>query len=282
MQPLQIAYAIFILALFLVYGSWVRKGVLNGRAVLLAGIPLGIIAVTASVLEMLPYYRAGQPFYLIVMNGVMMAVLTLFCVLFSYRGQRVTDIATFVMGDTKLIVRVCGPARIPEADALLVATNTSLRPIDGPASALAGAMGSKVARELKAVGSVGLGKVIVTSAGNLGVGRIFHVAVTEAAKQVDVVRLRKGIEAAAQQARKANAESVAVAVGPISGLKLADAVEAMVSGVLKQRKAFAEIVVVVMDPRAASVVSTVVERAVRAETGSAAPLTPELPRHPKN
>jgi O-acetyl-ADP-ribose deacetylase (regulator of RNase III) len=265
LKPLPLAYAAFILVIFLGYGALVRKGVIAGRAILWAGVPLALLAMAASVIDMLPMLRAGVPPILVLFNAGMMALLTAFCVFLSYRSQRIDDVATYALGDTKIIVRICTPIRIPEADALLLPANTALRLTEGVGPLIGSAAGPALAAELAALGPVGMGKIVATGAGKLAAGRIFHAAVSDPGRPVDAARLRKGMEAAAQQARKARAESLAVPVGVLRGLAFPQAAEAIVGGVLRQRKAFAEIVIIAFEPRFAGILTEIVQAAVLAE-----------------
>ena len=257
-----IAHALIILAVFLLYGSSVRKGIVRGSAILWAGVFAGAIAVGIYAFDMLPLYRAGAPIWMAALPPLMMAGLAAFCVAMSYHQQRVRDIATFTAGDTKVIVRVCPPIAIPDADALLLPVSTALRGNDAITRMALSAAGPQVTDALAKQGPVGMGKVISTVGGALSVGHIFHAAIADAGRPTDGARLKRGIENAAQQARKAGAESLAVPLGQLTGLAMQDSLAIPIDAVLRQRKAFAEVVFVVFEPRTASLVKTILTTAL--------------------
>ena len=258
----QIAAISILLVLFTVYGVVVRRGVLREKAVLWAGFPLGLLAVGVSMFALTPEWRGGRvPPGLLAFNAGLMSFCTAWCVLLAYRNQqRSTDVDTMQLGDTKIIVRVCSPFRLPDADILILPALTSLRLIDGPAGLVGTAAGKALGDELRAHGPVGLGKVVSTGAGLLAPGRILHVAVADALRPTDAAVLRRGMDTAVQQARKARAESLAVPVAPLRGLPLPASADAIVGAVLKQRKAFAEIIFVVFDPAYAKAVQTAITK----------------------
>ncbi len=259
----QIPYAIFVIALFVGYGILVRRRVFEGRNILLAGAVVGVLAVAAATLNALPQ-RTVLPLPLLLINPLMMGIVTVYCVWFSYRQQRVEDVATLAVGDTKVIVRVCSAFRIPDADALLLPTSTAMRMLGGVPGAIGIASGGAAEREARQSAPVGMGKVIATSGGRLAVARIFHVAVYDAGRGVDENALRKGVESAAQQARKSGAESVVLPVGAYRPLSAARVAAVVAEGVLKQRRAFAEIVFVALEPRDADAIVQAVTSAVEA------------------
>jgi len=259
----QIPYAVFVVALFVGYGILVRRRVFEGRNILLAGAVVGVLAVGAATLNALPQ-RAVLPWPLLLVNPIMMGLVTVYCVWFSYRQQRVEDVATLLVGDTKIIVRVCSAFRIPDADALLLPTSTSMRMLGGVPGLVGIASGGASEREARKNAPVGLGKVVATGGGRLAVARIFHVAVYDVGRGVDENALRRGIESAGQQARKSGAESVVVPVGAYRPLPVARVAAVCAEAVLKQRRAFAEIVFVVLEPRDAGVVVEAVTGAVEA------------------
>jgi hypothetical protein len=263
--PNQTLYAICILCMFLLFGSSVRKGVFRGPAILWAGALTGLLAMAVSIFIEIPDYRAGASLGLLAVNPVIMAALTVFCVTISYRQQRTREVGSLVVGDTKFIVLACPPILIPDADALILPGNTALRLNDTMGRIIAGAAGAEAQAELTKLGTVKPGKVVSIGSGNLAVGRIFYAAVGESGKRVDAASLRRGVESAAQQARKANAESLAIPLGPQFGLTMAEGFEAVITGALNQRKAFAEIVFLVFEPRTAGLAHTVVQKVLTAE-----------------
>jgi O-acetyl-ADP-ribose deacetylase (regulator of RNase III) len=105
---------------------------------------------------------------------------------------------------------------------------------------------------------------VATSGGRLAVGRVFHVAVHEPARAAEPGPLRRGIENAVQQARKAGAETLAVPLGGLRGMPPAQAAPVVVEAVLRQRRAFSEIVFVVLERGSERAARAAVEQAVRA------------------
>ncbi len=268
-----IFHALIVLAVFVAYGSSVRKGVFRGRAIIWAGVVVGVIAVGIYGADMLPFYRHGDPLWLVALLPTMMAGVSVFCVALSYNQQRVRDTATLAVGKSKVIVRLCPPIALPNADALLLTVSTALRANDRTARAVLDAAGPQVGDALKRLGAVGMGKVVSTVGGALAMGQIFHAAIADAGRPVDAARLKRGLESAVQQARKAGAASIVIPLGPLTGLTLQDSLAIPIDAVLKQRKAFTEIVFVVFEPRLASLAKTVVTQTLAPE----APAKTEIP-----
>ncbi len=93
---------------------------------------------------------------------------------------------------------------------------------------------------------------------------VFHAAVGEPLRPVDANVLRRALESAAQQARKAGAETVAVPVGSLRGLGIERVAAVTAEAILKQRRAFSEIVFVALDVRSTNVLAAAVAKAVEA------------------
>ncbi|MBC8103823.1 MAG: macro domain-containing protein [Cytophagales bacterium] len=258
----QLPYFLFVLSLFTAYGILVRRGTIREKNILWAGVGVGVAAVAAAVVFVWPDYQRGAPVPLLLIHPVMMTLVSAYCVWLTYRSQRVETLATHDAGDTKILVISCLPARMPDADALLLPGNTLLRMVGGVSGAVGIAAGGEVEKEAIAAGPVGIGKVTVTGGGRLAVGRIYHVAVHEPLKPVVSSSLKRGMESAILQARKDGAESVAVPLGALRGLAAQTAMETMAEAVLKQRKAFGEIVFVVFDARSGNLAAEVVRRAI--------------------
>ena len=124
----QLPYAFIIIGLFIVYGSLVRRGTIASKNIVFVGAVLGLVAAILAFLSVYPDYKRGAiPLPLALFNPMAMLVCSAYCVTFSYRMQRVQDLATFLVGDTKIIVRTCPPMRLPPADALLLPTNAHFR-----------------------------------------------------------------------------------------------------------------------------------------------------------
>lgn len=241
----QLPYVVFILGLFLGYGWLVRRGFVAGRAILGLGAFVGAVAVGASFFNIPAGARQTLPLPLLLIAPAMMAVCAGVCVTFAYRVQKVVELASYAIGDTRIVVRYA-PLRLVEADALLLPTTTTLRMGGGVPSAVVVAGGALVERAARAQGPVSLGKVVVTPGGRLGVERVFHVAIHEPLRPVDEAGLRRGLENAAQQARKAGAHRVVIPVGALHGLPVSQVAFVSAQALLKQRRAFTEIVFVAL------------------------------------
>lgn len=244
----QLPYFLSIISLFWVYGTAVRRGYLAGRAIVGVGVFVGLIAVAASFLNFPPDLRRTLPLPLLLLPPASMAVCAAVCVWYAYRAQRVEDIMATEIEGTRVIARYA-PARRIATDALLLPTATTLRMAPGTAAALATVGGAAITREARASAPVPLGKVVATGGGPLPVERIFHVAVYEPLRAADEAALRRGLENAAQRARKAGAKRLAVPVGPLPGLPLHRVAVVTLEAVLKQRRSFEEIVFVALVER---------------------------------
>lgn len=265
----QIPFILVVLVLLALYGGLVRRGTIAGRNILWAGLSVGAACVLIVSAYWWPFYRAGLPLALFLLNPVAMALCVAYCVGIAYRSQRVEDKATHIVGDTKIIVRFCSPSRLPDADVILLPTTTSLAMLDEAAGMIAMAAGQNVGQAARRQGPVGIHGIAVTEAGRLAAKQIVHVAVHDYRRPVDAEKLRRGIEQGAGRARKLGAESVVLPLAPMQGLTITQVVEATVAGVFKQRKAFGEIVFAVLTPRHASEVTAAIARSVEAGTATA-------------
>ncbi|MDX1935229.1 MAG: macro domain-containing protein [Capsulimonadales bacterium] len=268
----QLPTVLFILALFGVYGALVRQGRIQDRNVLWVGIVVGLLAVGATAYYWYPYYRAGLALPLFLLNPTAMLLCAGFCVYLAYRSQLTEDVAFYTLGDTKVIVRVAPAQRVPDAHALILPTDTSLRMADGIAASFGMVTGGALSGELKKLGPVPEGKVVETSGGKTAVERIFHVAVADNLRPVRPDVLRRGVEAAAAAAGKRGAESLVLPVAVLRGLTLEETAEVMVAGLIKHHKAFAEIVIVILHIRDRNLIADVVRK--RLGTEGAIPIGP--------
>lgn len=259
----QLPYAVFIVALFLFYGHLVRRGTLAGRGIVLAGATVGVIAAAASFFQVAPETRAQTTLPVLLLGPLMMLICTGVCVAFAYRAQKVVEAARFALGDTTVIVRY-SPASSIAADALLLPTLTTLRMLGGVPGALRVAAGPEIEREALRAAPVHPGKVVRTGAGRLAVDHVFHAAICEPLRPTDPNVLRRALESAAQQARKAGAETLVVPVGSLRGMSIERVAATAAEAVLKQRRAFSEITFVALDVRSTNVVAVAVAKAVEA------------------
>jgi O-acetyl-ADP-ribose deacetylase (regulator of RNase III) len=261
----QLPTVLFILVLFSVYGALVRQGRIVDRNVLWTGIVVGILSVGTTLLLWLPYYQQGLPLLLFLMNPMAMLLCTGLCVYLAYRNQIVEDVAYYTLGDTKVIVRVAPAQRMPDAHALILPTDTTLRMVDGIASSFGMVTGGALSSELKKLGPVPEGKVVETGGGKTAVERIFHVAVGDNLRPVRPDVLRRGVEAGMAAAKKRGAESVVLPVAAMRGLTLEETAEVMIGGLMKHRKAFAEIVIVILNIRDRNMVAETAKKRLLAE-----------------
>lgn len=263
----QLPFLLTILAVFVAYGVMVRREVLTGARIWQGGIIMGLIAVGLAVindrLNLKVPPGVSQNVYL--MNPGAMAFCAIYCVVISYRYLRVSDIKTWTMGDSKIILRICPVSKLPDADALILPTSTTLAMRYGIPSLVKNAGGDEILNELKPYKQVGLGKVVTTGSGKLAVGKIYHVACWEPSKATKVDVLKRFVGQALVQARKDNAESVCIPLGVYSGLGVESGASAIAEVVLKQHKAFAEIVLAVTETRDAREATAGVAKVLQAE-----------------
>jgi hypothetical protein len=267
----QLPVVVFILALFSVYGALVRQGRIVDRNVIWVGLAVGILAVGATALYWLPFLRQGLPLVLFLLNPSAMFLVSGLCIFLAYRNQVVEDVAYYTLGDTKVIVRVAPAQRMPDAHALVLPTDTSLRMVDGIAASFGMVTGGALSGELKKLSPVPEGKVVESGGGKTAVESIFHVAVSDNFRDVRPDVLRRGVEAGMSAAKKRGAESVVIPIAALRGLTLEETAEIMVGGMMKHRKAFAEIVVVILNLRDRNVVADTAKKRLLAEGAVSVP-----------
>lgn len=254
-------YTTALMAAFLFYGQAVRSNRIEGRAVAYVGTGIGLIATIASYLLLLAATPGGKvPMAAVLGNSLLMATATAVMVAISMRQQKIDDLRTETVNDTRVIVRQCAAFRIRDLDALIVPTTPEMATFEGPSGQVLAAAGQAADRETRAASPAPLDKVVVTSAGNLKVGKLFHVVVHERLKPVDAKRLQRGIEAAAQQARKSGAKRVGIALAPMRGLSVDAMASAAATGLYKHVRSFDEVVVIGLDARTAKALDAVTPR----------------------
>ena len=268
----QLPTLLFVLSLFGVYGVLVRQGRIKDKNVLWIGGAVGLLSMAATFLLWLPAYLHGLPLSLALINPFFMLLCAIGCVFAAYRSQIIEDVAVYTLGDTKIIVRVCPSQRIPDAHALILPTDTTLRLRDGIAGHFGLITGGALSQELRTLGPAQEGQVVETSGGRTAVERIFHVAVSDNFRPVRPDVLRHGIESAAQAAQSMGAESVVLPIAVLHGLTVSEAAEIMVAGLLKQRRAFAEVVIAILNPGDKKVVAEIVKRRLLSEGGVGLPV----------
>lgn len=247
----QLPFLFTILAAFVAYGIMVRREILTGAKIWQGGIVIGLIAVGLAILndrlnlKLLP----GMSPTLYFMNPAAMAFCSAYCVFISYRLHKVTDVATWSVGDTKIILRTCPASKLPDAHALILPTGTRLEMRFGIPAQVKNAGGDAISAAAAKLAPVGLGKVVATEAGTLAVGKIYHVAVYEPNKPVKADVLKRFVGQALLVARKDGAESVCIPLGTYPGMSLESSTAAISETVLKQYKPFAEIVLCIFEAR---------------------------------
>jgi len=262
----QLPFLIVILIAFITYATLVRRGVLSGARIWQGGIVLGLgtFAVAAVNEYVNIHLPPGVSPWLHLTNPGALGLCAIYCVMFSYRMQRVMEMATFTMGDTKILMQICPASKLPDAQVMILPTSTSMRMPGGITGLIKIASGESVEQEAMKTAPVGIGKIIETGPGKLTVGNIYHVAVAEPGKAMRVDVLKRFVGQAALMARKANVESLCIPIGPYPGLTTVAAAEAIAEAIMKQRKAFAEIVFVALDPRDGKDMVTTVAKVIRA------------------
>ncbi len=248
----QLPFLLAILGVFITYGVMVRREILSGAKIWQGGLVMGLIAVTLAALNdrlnlHLPPELEKSYYYLF--NPAVMAFCSAFCVVTAYRMQNVTDIATWQLGDTKIILRICLAAKMPDADALILPTGVRLEMRHGIPAQVRNAGGEAIETAARKFAPVGIGKIIITMAGTLAVGKIYHVAVYEAGKAIKADVMRRFMGEALIAARKERAESVCIPLGAYPGMTTAGATTAICEAMLKQHKAFGEIVLCIFEAR---------------------------------
>ena len=247
----QLPFLITILAVFISYGIMVRREVLTGNRIWQGGIVIGLIAVGLAALNdrLNLHLQPGMSPTTYLLTPSAMAFCSLYCVFVSYRMQRASDLATWIMGDTKIILRICPASKLPDAHALILPTGTRLEMQNGIPAQVKNAGGEAIATAAGKFAPVGLGKVITTEAGTLAVENIYHVAVYEAGKPVKVDILKRFVTQALLNARKDGTESICIPLGAYPGLSVESSTIALAEVILKQHKAFAEIVLCIFEAR---------------------------------
>lgn len=263
MKPEQMPFAFLLVSLYMAYAIQVRNGKIDGKAILGSGIALWLVGLGATSALIWPGV-AREGFRLIVVNGATMTVLTAWCVYMAWRSAQIKDVFSTVVGETDVVVRSCSPWRIRGVEALVLPNTTALRSISGPAATVQIAAGKGMEKDTRAASPIKLDKVIVTSGGGLAVPKVFHVAVNEPSKPVDPVRLRRGIEAAIVQARKAGIKQLGLPVAALRGLSPQDTAAALVEGALHQKKGFTKLVFVALDARDIRLIQEAIQKATTA------------------
>ena len=258
----QLPFLLTTLVAFVAYGTMVRREILTGARIWQGGIVIGLIAVALAVLNdrLNVVYPEGTPQSSYLINPLMMAFCAGYCVFFAYRLQKVSDVGTWTVGETQIILRVSPASKMPATDALIVPTGTRLEMRNGIPGQIKNAGGASIENAAKPLAPVGLGKVIVTPPGSLAVQKIYHAAVYEGGKAIKTDVLKRFVGQAIMAARKDGAESVTVPLGAYPGLTVEGATRAIAETVQKQSKGLREIVLCVLEGRDEREASTAVRK----------------------
>ncbi len=143
--------------------------------------------------------------------------------------------------------------REPPLDALVNPANTQLRMGVGVAGALKSFGGTQIEREARAKAPIQIGQAIATGAGRLSATYIIHVAVMGPDYRTDTAKIKKALDGALKCARKIGARRIALpAFGTgIGNMPVADVAPLTLDAVLRVRKDFDEVVIVVFNGRIA-------------------------------
>lgn len=259
MKPELMPFMFMVVSLYMAYAIQVRNGRIDGRAIFVAGGAMWLLGLGITSAMIWPSI-AKEGFRLIAVNATTMTLLTAWCVYMAWRSAQIKEELTLVVGETQVVLQTCSPWRIRGVEALVLPNTTALRSITGPAATVQMAAGKGLEKDTRAASPVKLDKVLATGGGALSVPKIFHVAVNEPSKPVDPVRLRRGIEAAVVQARKAGIKQLGIPVSALRGLSPLDTATVLVEGALHQKKAFEKLVFIALDARDVSLIRAVLEK----------------------
>ncbi len=236
------AYVITITILFGLYAQGVRRGKLNGNAIVTVGAAIGGVAMLGMLVLL---GQKPQPVALLI-NVVMMSLCTAYCIVMSQRQARVEEIYS----EGKLAITVCSAYRLPQTDVLIVPTSTHLRTLGGPAGVLLAAGGKQLEKEITTIGSINPDKVLFTGSGTLRTNKLLHVAVhTPSDMRIDGNRLKKGLQAALLLARKDNAKTIGLAYSSLRGIAPLEAAKLYWEAAKKYEDNFEKITIILLDAR---------------------------------
>ena len=254
---------LIVLALFAAFAWSVRRGLLQAKEVLWIGTAMAFFATSlifnAALRSNRPVYlMKGAPTLLGITALMVLPLVLAFAYGISalYRSVEEKQLAVAQFDSTTLRLlqgNIAALRRQIPLDAIIIPASADLRMRTGVAAAVKSFGGAVI--ELEALGKapVAVGQAVATGGGRLSVSSVIHSVIAEKGRRLDADILKRALAAALQYAKSTGARRVALpALGAATGsLPAAEAAPATLQAVLKARKDFDEIVIVVFDKRAA-------------------------------
>ncbi len=259
----SVTYDLLIgLALFAVFAWCVRRGILNAKEVVWLGTALGFFAASLVFNAALGTNKAtfgGSVWTLLGVTALMVIPFVLaltFGVWSLYRSVIEKELAVVTIDGLTLrlvLGNIAALKRDPPLDALVNPANTQLRMGAGVAGALKSFGGAEIEREARANAPVQIGQAVAATAGRLSARYVIHAAVMGTDYRTDIGKIKKGLEGALKCAKKIGARRIALpAFGTgIGNTPAADVAPLTLDAVLRARKDFDEIIIVVFNGRVA-------------------------------
>lgn len=259
----SVTYSLLIaLSLFAVFAWCVRRGILNAKEVVWIGLALGFFAASLVFNAALSSNKAvygGSVWTLLGVTALMVVPFVLaltFGIWSLYRTLIEKELAVVTIDGLTLrlvLGNIATVKRDPPLDALINPANTQLRMDTGVAGALKSFGGAQIEREARAKAPIQLGQAIATSAGRLSAKHVIHAAVMGPDYRTDSAKIKKALDGALKCARKIGARRIALpAFGTgIGNIAAVDVAPLTIDAVLRARKDFDEVVIVVFNGRVA-------------------------------
>jgi O-acetyl-ADP-ribose deacetylase (regulator of RNase III) len=254
---------VIVLAIFAVFAWCVRRGILNAKEVVWIGTAMGFFATSLIFNAVLranrPIYGLNSPASLLGITALMtvpLVVALTYGIFALYRSLIEKELAVVqVDGMTLRLVlgNIAALKTETPLDALVNPANTDLKMGAGVAGALKSFGGSDIDREARAQAPIAVGQAVATGAGRLKARYIIHAAVMGRDRKTDPDKIKRALEGTFKCARKIGARRIALpAFGTGIGNAPAKVVAPMtIQAVLRARKDFDEVVIVVFNGRIA-------------------------------
>ena len=252
-----------ILAIFVVFAWCVRRGILNAKEVLWLGAAMGFFAESLVFNAVLRsnrlLYGLGNVWSLLGITALMTVPLVAalcYGIFALYRSIIEKELAVVTIDNLTLRL-VLGNIAVLKSDpplqALVNPANTDLRMGLGVAGALKSFGGSVIEREARAQAPLAVGQAIATGAGRLNAQYVIHAALMGRDRKTDLDKIKRALDGALKCAKKIGARRLALpAFGTGIGSTPAKSVAPLtLQAVLRARKDFDEIVIVVFNNRTA-------------------------------
>lgn len=251
------------LALFAAFAWCVRRGILKAKEVLWIGLALIFFAASLVFNAALSSNKAiygGTVWTLLGVTLLMVIpfVLALTFGVWSLHRSLIEKELAVVTIDGLILRLVQGNIAVLKRDlpldALVIPANTQLRMGAGVAGALKSFGGADIEREARTTAPIQIGQAIATGAGRLNAKYVIHAAVMAwPVYRTDLNKIKKGLDGALKCARKIGARRIALpAFGTgVGSTPAADVAPLTLDAVLRVRKDFDEIVIVVFHSRVA-------------------------------